>query len=201
MASHLRRQNLIFLWMMRLRRAGYWLRAQSHRRSNVTIGRSARFHPGVLISAEPGSTIVIGDNVELGAGTRIVSLHQGELVIESGVTLAHGVTVAAYNQVRIGSGVMIAEYTSVRDHDHDPAFPPNDSRMLVGAVSIGADSWIANKVTVCRGASVGANSVIGANSVVTHAVPDGVLAVGAPARVIRPLRAAADSVGPRTQAD
>ena len=172
---------------MRFRRFSYWLRAQTHRRHNVSIGSRALIHPGVLIRAEPGARITIGDNVEIGARSRVVSLMGGHLHIESGVTLAHGVTIAAYERVTIGAGVMIAEYSSIRDHDHDPAFPPNDSRMLAGAVTIGHDSWIANKVTVCRGASVGAHSVIGANAVVTHAVPDGVLAAGVPARVIRPL--------------
>ncbi len=191
--------QLTFVWAMRLRRLSYWVRAQTRRRTNVSIGSRVLIHPGVMVRAEPGARITIGDNVEIGARSRVVSLMGGHLIIESGVTLAHGVTVAAYNEVTIGAGVMIAEYSSIRDHDHDPAFPPNDSRMLAGAVTIGHDSWIANKVTVCRGASVGPRSVIGANSVVTRPIPGGVLAVGAPAKVIRtlnpPLRTDGETAG------
>jgi acetyltransferase-like isoleucine patch superfamily enzyme len=41
-----------------------------------------------------------------------------------------------------------------------------------------------------KGVTIGARSVIGAGSVVTHDIPPGVVAAGNPARVIRPLDAA-----------
>lgn len=40
-------------------------------------------------------------------------------------------------------------------------------------------------MVVCGGVSIGSNSVIGAGSVVTRDVPEGVVAVGSPCRVLR----------------
>lgn len=51
-------------------------------------------------------------------------------------------------------------------------------------VTIGSGSWIGENVCII-GASVGKNSVVGANSVVTHDIPDYCVAVGAPAKIIK----------------
>ena len=54
-------------------------------------------------------------------------------------------------------------------------------------VYIGENAWIAAGVVIVPGVRVGKNSVIGAGSVVTKDIPDNVLAVGNPCRVIREL--------------
>jgi acetyltransferase-like isoleucine patch superfamily enzyme len=50
-------------------------------------------------------------------------------------------------------------------------------------VRIGFNSWIGSSAVVM--ADVGAQTIIGAGAVVTHAIPDRVIAAGVPARVIR----------------
>ena len=54
-------------------------------------------------------------------------------------------------------------------------------------IKIGNDVWIASNVTVCGGVTIGDKSVIGAGSVVTKDIPEGVLAAGNPCRVIRKI--------------
>lgn len=56
-----------------------------------------------------------------------------------------------------------------------------------GPITIGDNTWLGGGVTVCPGVTIGANSVIGTGSVVTRDVPEGVVAVGTPARVVREL--------------
>jgi maltose O-acetyltransferase len=55
-------------------------------------------------------------------------------------------------------------------------------------VVIGSDVWVGGGAIFCPGVRVGSRSVIGAGSVVTRDVPDGVLAAGNPCRVIRELK-------------
>src|SRR5437016_2833976 len=52
---------------------------------------------------------------------------------------------------------------------------------------IGSDVWVGGGAILCPGVKIGARSVIGAGSVVTRNVPNGVLAAGNPCRVIREL--------------
>jgi maltose O-acetyltransferase len=55
---------------------------------------------------------------------------------------------------------------------------------------LGDNVWLAAGVIVCPGVTIGANSVIGAGSVVIGDIPAGMLAVGNPCRVIRELKGA-----------
>lgn len=52
-------------------------------------------------------------------------------------------------------------------------------------VSIGADVWVGAGALILPGVTIGSKAVIGAGSVVTRDVPDGVFAAGNPCRVIR----------------
>lgn len=55
-------------------------------------------------------------------------------------------------------------------------------------IEIGTDVWVGGGAMILPGVTIGSRSVIGAGSVVTRDVPEGVLAVGNPCRVIRTLR-------------
>ena len=54
-------------------------------------------------------------------------------------------------------------------------------------VYIGKNCWLGSGVIVLPGISIGDGSVIGAGSVVTHDIPEGVVAVGNPCRAIREI--------------
>ena len=56
---------------------------------------------------------------------------------------------------------------------------------LGNAIDIGDEVWIGGGAIVCPGVRIGARSVIGAGSVVTKDIPEGVVAVGNPCRVLR----------------
>ncbi len=56
-------------------------------------------------------------------------------------------------------------------------------------ITIGDQCWLAANVTVLPGVTIGAHTIIGAGSVVTHAIPTNVIAAGNPCRVIRPITA------------
>ena len=54
-------------------------------------------------------------------------------------------------------------------------------------ISIGNRTWLAANVTVLPGVIIGNDVIIGAGSVVTHDIPDKVIAAGNPCKVIRPI--------------
>ena len=54
-------------------------------------------------------------------------------------------------------------------------------------ITIGSDVWVGGGAMICPGVKIGSRTVIGAGSVVTRDIPDGVVAAGNPCRVIRPI--------------
>jgi acetyltransferase-like isoleucine patch superfamily enzyme len=71
-------------------------------------------------------------------------------------------------------------------HTHgtaDPSKPIREQEHVRSMVRIGRGAWIGSAAIIM--ADVGADSVIGAGAVVTHPVPDRVVAVGVPARAVR----------------
>jgi maltose O-acetyltransferase len=55
-------------------------------------------------------------------------------------------------------------------------------------IEIGSDVWVGGGAILCPGVTIGAQTVIGAGSVVVRDIPDRVFAAGNPCRVIRPLK-------------
>src|SRR5580693_6411994 len=55
------------------------------------------------------------------------------------------------------------------------------------SIEIGSDVWVGGGAILCPGVKIGSKSVIGAGSVVTRDIPDGVFAAGNPCRVIREI--------------
>ena len=91
-------------------------------------------------------------------------------------------------KVRIGKNVMFAPNVSIYTAGH-PVHPDSrNSGYEYGIdITIGDNVWIGGNVCVLPGVKIGDNVVIGAGSVVTKDLPDNVIAVGNPCRVIRKI--------------
>jgi maltose O-acetyltransferase len=85
-------------------------------------------------------------------------------------------------EVQIGPGVHL--YTATHPLE---AASRRSGLESARPVRIGDGVWLGGRSVVCPGVSIGANTVVGAGSVVVRDLPEGVLAAGNPARVIRRL--------------
>lgn len=97
-------------------------------------------------------------------------------------------TVVDDADVFIGDHVMIAPNVVIATGAH-PICPELRERVYQYnlPVHIGSRVWIGAGAIVLPGVSIGDDTVIGAGSVVTKDVPSGVVAVGNPCRVLRPI--------------
>jgi acetyltransferase-like isoleucine patch superfamily enzyme len=144
--------------------------------------------------------IVIGEGVEFG-WLRSVGLYTGYIHIEAAApeaTIEFGDHAQINNNamiksegpgIFIGASALIGSNVSIYDsdfHDLDPAHR-RGGRPRMAAVSLEPNVFVGDGVRILKGVTVGADSVIGAGSVVVGSIPAGVIAAGNPARVIREL--------------
>lgn len=99
-----------------------------------------------------------------------------------GLILLDVATVDIGDDVQIGPNVQLLTAT----HPLEPG-PRKDKWEAAEPIVIGDNVWLGGGVIVCPGVTIGGDSVVGAGSVVTRDLPAGVVAVGAPARVVREL--------------
>ena len=90
--------------------------------------------------------------------------------------------------VTIGDDCFIGPNVSIYTacHSTDPV-ERNTRREWAEPVTIGDNVWIGGSVTILPGVTIGSNVTIGAGSVVTKDIPDNVVAVGNPCKVIKNL--------------
>lgn len=110
------------------------------------------------------------------------------LVIREGSNIGDFAHIYATKEIIIDKNVLLANYVYISDniHGYKNVNVPIIQQPIVQkkTVLIGEGSWIGEHVCII-GANVGKHCIIGANSVVTHDIPDYCVAVGSPARVIK----------------
>ena len=113
-------------------------------------------------------TASIAGDVVIGAGTvvRAQSVIGPETQVGENCIIGYGSTIS--HTCKLGDGVHLSSGVN-----------------LAGCVTVGRATWVGIGATIIDPKSVGSNSLIGAGAVVTHDMPDNVVAYGVPAAVVR----------------
>lgn len=132
---------------------------------------------GVWIEApffcDYGENIHIGKNTFVNTNCMFLDNHS--------ITIGENGLIAPYVQIYTASHPLKAAERIINDG--------NESRYLTTAkpVSVGDNVWIGGNSIIFPGVSIGNNVTIGAGSVVSQNIPDNVLAVGNPCKVVKEL--------------
>jgi maltose O-acetyltransferase len=90
--------------------------------------------------------------------------------------------------IKIGDDVQVGPYVQLLTPTHPLEPEPRRAKWEAAEpIAISENVWLGGGVIVCPGVTIGADTVVAAGAVVTRDLPPGVLAVGAPARVVRSL--------------
>jgi maltose O-acetyltransferase len=131
---------------------------------------SPAFYTGYchLEAASPTARIELGDGVQLNNNAFIKSEGAG---------------------IRIGAHGLLGSYVEIFDSDFHDLHPDRrrGGTPRMAPVDLGENVFVGEHTIILKGVTIGADSVIGAGSVVTRSIPAGVIAAGNPARVLREL--------------
>lgn len=138
-------------------------------RNRLKYNPAGVIHPTVLRAAVPGANLSIGNRVGIS-----------------------GATICCEISITIGDFCLLGANCSIYDTDYHPLDyldrrVDNQDATKRAPVVIDDDCWIGANAVILKGVTIGARSVIGANSVVTSNIPPDSIAVGNPAQVVRHL--------------
>ena len=98
-----------------------------------------------------------------------------------------GVRIMAAEKIEIGDACMIANGAYISDADwhdiYDRAQPVGNTKPIILKDNV----WIGDSAIICKGVTIGKNSIIGAGAVVTKDVPKNCVFAGNPAKLVRKL--------------
>lgn len=152
-----------------------------HRVNSLIFRKKNKIH-----SPEVHMVSICGLGIEVGKGTQI----DKKTTIGSHTYIGRNCSIT---KARIGRYCSIANNVSIGQGEHDLTKISTSSIFYNDAYNtltekdctISNDVWIGVDAIILRGVSIGAGSVIGANSVVTKDVPPFAIVVGSPGKVIR----------------
>ncbi len=111
---------------------------------------------------------------------------RGHIRIGDYALICPGVRMGSSSGITVGDNCMFASGAYITDSDWHGIY----NRTSLGTASpvvIEENAWIGDHAIICKGVTVGRNSIVGAGAVVTRDVPPDTIAAGNPATVVKHL--------------
>lgn len=155
------------------------------------------------------SNLVIGDNVTLGGRVFIRMRKNGKIILANGVRTGTHVWLVTANdaEFRVGENSILSSYSifngghgicigdncifaafvyiNTSDHNFRKGELIQKQGFFGAPVEIGEDVWLGGHVSINKGVKIGKGAVVGMGAMVTKDIPEYMIAVGNPARVIK----------------
>ncbi len=156
-------------------------------------GRFLKLGEHVHINAAGVSGIHLGNNVSIGAYSRLIasgSISNPGIGIRIGnnVGLGEFAYLGGGGGLEIGDDCIAGQYLSCHPENHvisDPHTPVRLQGVTRKGIKIGRNCWLGSKVTILDGVTIGDNCVIAAGAVVTASFSRNSVIGGVPARLLR----------------
>ncbi len=110
----------------------------------------------------------------------------GRITIGNYSLICPGVRLGSASEITIADNCMLASGAYITDADWHDIY----NRVAIGKtapVRIEKNVWIGDSAIICKGVTIGENSIIGAGAIVVDSVPANTIAAGNPAKVVKEL--------------
>ena len=161
--------------------------------SKIHYGKFLRLGNQVYVSALSKNGIQFGDNVSIGAFSRVIvstSLNEigDKISIGNNVGIGEFAYLGGAGSLEIGDECIIGQYLSCHPENHnyqDTTISIRHQGVTRKGIKIGRNCWIGSKVTILDGVEIGNGSIIAAGSVVTKSFPENSIIGGVPAKLLK----------------
>lgn len=163
----------------------------SGKNNRLVIAKKAKIVSLAVEFAGSDGKVVVRPTTQPRTGLRLILRvgHRSRIRIGENVGTTARAFISAVEgaSVTIGDDCMIATAVEIRTDDAHAIYDVRTGKRTnkTRSIEIADHVWIAKNATIMGGVTIGQGSVIGFRSIVTHRVPNNVIAVGAPAKVVR----------------
>lgn len=170
-------------------------------KNKALINKTINLNSTSSINISDGShkeDIVLGNNVVMHA--RLISQCGGKIIFENNTQIGYSSFVGAIHSITIGEGTVISNNVTIVDNNNHPVNPydriimqkskigsdyrkwkHSDSKPII----IGKNVWIGQYARINKGVTIGDNSIVAANTVVTKDVPPNAIVAGNPGKIVK----------------
>lgn len=163
--------------------------------NNHRISIDSRIH---LVDGAKKDNIILKENCW--PEGEIIVQNNGVVIMHEHSKIGHSTRILCVNRVEIGAYTAIADGAIICDNNNHPISPEyrkqmrltpagDDMRMWKHSANapiiIGENCWIGTNVRICKGVTIGDNSIVAACSVVTKDVPANCIVAGNPAKIVK----------------
>ena len=142
---------------------------------------------GYNVSIDDYPTIIGASDAKVQLTAWNIGDHMGEISIGKYSLITPGVRIISAEKIEIGNACMIAHGAYISDADwhgiYDRAEPVGNTKPIKFEDNV----WIGDSAIICKGVTIGKNSIIGAGAVVTKNVPKNSVYAGNPAKLVKKL--------------
>ncbi|MCR4965141.1 MAG: acyltransferase [Bacteroidales bacterium] len=129
------------------------------------------------LNSQSGGKIQLGNYTKVGTQTNIYSVDQ--VVVGDYTAIAENVHITDNNNHPVNPEYR--KFMRIKGDDESRLWKHSDHKPVI----IGENCWIGRDVSILKGVTIGNNSVIASNSVVTKSIPENCIAAGNPAKVVK----------------
>lgn len=148
-----------------------------------TVGRS---NCQTIISIAKGGKLIIGDNVQMAKGTRIVISERGIMSIGNQFWCNGDCYFYCTSSISIGNDNMYGWNISFSTSDGHNVYDNGQIKVKEGSITIGNHVWIASNCVIAKGTYIAEDSVVAQNSLLNKCFrKPKCLIGGVPAKIIK----------------
>lgn len=160
----------------------------SGQNNQILVDDNLKISKTKIVIKGQNNTLHIKSGVKINSSFIEIVGNNCQIIIGKNSIIGDGCYLSAKEEnikLTIGDECMLSRNAKLMTSDGHPIYQNAQVINSAKDITLGDKVWIADDVTILKGVSIGANSVVGIGSVLTKSISSGLVAAGNPAKIVK----------------